>query len=173
MTSNDIVVMGHIATAFGVRGQLKVIVGTESPDSLLNFKTVYLKAQDDVASWQAYKIESLIVKQQNTVVIKFVGIDDRDRAMSLKGYLIGANRSQFPKLGLDEYYWVDLIGLEVVNTSHQYLGKVKSLIETGANDVLEIVDDEGKVRLIPFISQSILKVEMEQKRILVDWGMDY
>jgi len=87
-------------------------------------------------------------------------------------------RSQLPDLpedGDSGYYWSDLVGSEVVNLKGEELGKVVGLFETGANDVLRIqrMDQEGKERLIPFIEQIIMKVDLKLSRIIVDWGIDY
>jgi 16S rRNA processing protein RimM len=107
---------------------------------------------------------------------------DRTAATRLKGLQVAIPRSQLPvlsKSGEDGYYWSDLIGLEVVNLQGEPLGKVTGLLETGANDVLQVQgpkegegESEGQ-RLIPFISQVIVKVDLAAYRITVDWGLDY
>jgi 16S rRNA processing protein RimM len=169
--NEQIVSMGHIATAFGVRGELKVKVSTEVPDSLLNFKQIYLSINN---KWLAYKIDKLKVIDPKTLIIKLYGVEDRDQALLLKGTVIGALREEFPKLPEGEYYWVDLIGLKVYNKENYCLGQVKSLLETGANDVIECANEElGKLILIPFIEQYIVLVDLAQGKIVVDWGLDY
>ena len=80
-------------------------------------------------------------------------------------------REALPEAAENEYYWSDLIGLEVVNVQGEVLGKVTDLLETGANDVL-VVEGERE-RLLPFTAQVILKVDLAAGRINVDWGADY
>jgi 16S rRNA processing protein RimM len=91
-----------------------------------------------------------------------------------EGFLVGAPRAALPKTEEDEFYWVDLVGLEVVNTAGERLGKVAGLIETGANAVLRVVgDDDGAERLLPFVSAVVLAVDREAGRIRVEWGGDW
>ena len=79
------------------------------------------------------------------------------------------------KNGKDGYYWSDLISLKVINLQGECLGRVIGLLETGANDVLQVQDEkEGLTeRLIPFTAQVIMKVDLTDCRLTVDWGIDY
>jgi 16S rRNA processing protein RimM len=110
------------------------------------------------------------------VVARLEGVDDRDAAALMKGMLVAVPREELPKAKKDEYYWTDLIGLSVVNTEGIQFGAVKELLETGANDVLVVKGEEGEAkqeRLIPFIRQVILDVDLKGRTIKVDWGADY
>jgi 16S rRNA processing protein RimM len=80
-------------------------------------------------------------------------------------------KKSLPPAAANEYYWADLIGLKVVNTEQQELGHVTGLLETGANDVL-VVQGERE-RLIPFVAQVALEVDLAAGTIRVDWGLDY
>ena len=97
--------------------------------------------------------------------------------MKLKGMQVAVPRDLLPVLsknGNDGYYWSDLIGLEVVNLQNEELGKVTWLLETGANDVLQVrIKEDERERLIPFVNQVIVKVDLKGCRITVDWGVDY
>jgi 16S rRNA processing protein RimM len=75
--------------------------------------------------------------------------------------------------GDDGYYWSDLIGLEAVNLQGERLGKVVGLLQTGANDVLQVQSETAKEILIPFISQVIVKVDLAASQIILEWGLDY
>jgi hypothetical protein len=86
---------------------------------------------------------------------------DRTAAEAMKGLLVGAPRDALPTTDEDEFYWADLVGLEVINAAGERLGKVAGLIETGANDVLRVVGDDGTERLLPFVSAVVLAVEKE------------
>ena len=72
----------------------------------------------------------------------------------------------------DEFYWVDLVGMSVINRDNITLGKVKNLIETGAHDVLVVHGEYGE-KLIPFVSHYIDNVNKDTQQIQVDWGLDY
>lgn len=168
MSHNQIVSMGHIIAPFGIKGWVKIKVDTQTHDSLGQYPEVFLKIKD---VWTKFKLESFFVRDE-IFHAKLSGVDDRDASFALKGAVVGIDRNQLPKLEDDEYYWNDLVGLDVYNQQQDYLGKVVSLMQTGANDVL-VVELEGKQRLIPFIQQYVVNVDLGAKQILVDWGLDY
>lgn len=159
--------MGRIAAPFGVRGWVKIQPFTEEIDGLLDFPVWHLGRGAD---WREVKVLEADVHSKS-LVARLQGCDDRDAAAALKGLEVAVPRDELPETGEDEYYWADLIGLEVVNTQGENLGKVADLLETGANDVL-VVEGERE-RLIPFIAQVILEVDLKAGRISVDWGADY
>ena len=108
-------------------------------------------------------------------------MDDRSGAESLKGARIFLPRSAFPPASADEYYWVDLIGLEVINREGQVLGQVRDLMATGPTSVLVVAYElaegqDGKrqaERMIPFVSAYVDAVDLPGRRITVDWQVDY
>lgn len=108
------------------------------------------------------------------------GIDDRSGAEALRGARIFVGRSAFPTVAKDEFYWTDLIGLDVVNRDGVVLGSVAGLIENGPQSVLRVQAPAGDLagteppeRLIPFVSAFIDDVDLAARRIGVDWGLDY
>ena len=106
------------------------------------------------------------------VVAKLAGIDDRDASEALGSCYFGAPRDALPSPAQDEYYWADLIGLTVMNMQDQPLGRVKSLIETGANQVLVVADGEHE-RLLPFVEHVVRAVDVPGGIIRADWGSDW
>lgn len=109
----------------------------------------------------------------NVVVAELEGIVDRDMAMDLVGAEILISRRQLPKPKGGEYYWADLVGLVVQTTDGFYLGTVDHLLETGANDVLVVLDGERE-RLIPFLQQqTVLEIDLDQRLMVVDWDPDF
>jgi 16S rRNA processing protein RimM len=103
-------------------------------------------------------------------------VNDRNAADSLRGARIFISRASFPSAQKDEYYWVDLIGLEVVNREGAPLGCVRDLLSTGTQTVLVIeFDADGKPqeRMIPFVAAYVDDVDLTSRRILVDWQPDY
>lgn len=168
MRSEDLVIMGYVNGAFGVRGWVKIHADTEYADSLFDYPVWWLGKGD---SFKAYTFEEGAVHTK-ALAAKLAGVEGRDQAQALRGCEIAVPRVQLPKTEEGEYYWSDLIGLEVVNQEGITLGKVKNLLETGANDVL-VLADEGKERLLPFVNQVVLAVDLAAGRISVDWGEDF
>ena len=111
------------------------------------------------------------MKIQGQDVVADLGFDNRDQAIESKGQILAVDRKELPQLEDNEYYWDDLIGLSVYDLQQQNLGIVTELIETGANDVL-VVSGE-KDRLIPYIPQVIVKIDLTGKRIEVDWDKEF
>jgi 16S rRNA processing protein RimM len=138
-----------------------------------------------VASGQAIWVEPLLlpikeVKNHSDTVVAFAqGIDDRNAAESLRGARIFVPRSSFPAAADGEYYWVDLLGLQVVNREGLDLGLVRDLMSTGPQTVLVIEaapeTEGGKPleRMIPFVSAFVDSVDLPGQRITVDWQPDY
>ncbi|MDN5882946.1 MAG: ribosome maturation factor RimM [Nitrosospira sp.] len=171
------VVMGRVIGPFGVSGRVKVFPYTEYVDGLLDHPVWWLGKNDGDADWNEVKVAGCEIHGR-LLTAALEPYIDRTAAMRLKGMQIAVPRSRLPalsKTGKDGYYWADLIGLEVVNLQGEELGKVAGLLETGANDVLQVQSrKEGEEeRLIPFISQVIIAVDLKVCRITVDWGLDY
>lgn len=116
-------------------------------------------------------------EQGDVVVATAEGLEDRNAAEALKGARVFVSRSAFPTPDEGEFYWIDLIGLDVVNPQGEALGRVADLMDTGPHSVLrcEAPGADGKPveRLIPFVSAYILSVSLADKRIVSDWGLDY
>lgn len=167
-TPTQWVAMGHIKGVFGVKGWVKAAVSTEYTDSLLDYPVWRLSK--DGHSCNLTVAAGKVVGDE--LQVKFEGIDDRDAAFALRGHTIEIDRADFGDTDDDEFYWADLVGLEVYNRAQLCLGSVSKLIETGAHDVL-VVDGTYGQKLIPFVAQYIDEVRLPERRINVDWGVDY
>ena len=165
---DSVVPMGYIAGAFGIQGWVKIKTSTEKPDSLSKFKQLLLLIN---GSWCPTKVEKHS-SLKDIFQAKLENISDRDQAMALRGTTVGVLRSQLPKPDKNEYYWIDLIGLNVINQQQEVFGTVTSLMETGANSVLVVKGSEQEY-LIPFVKAYVLDVDFTNKQIIVDWGLDY
>ena len=159
--------MGRITGAFGIRGWVKIQPFTETPESLTAYGEWWVEGD---GGWHARKVEEVKVQAQS-VVARFAGCTDRDQAALFRGREIAVPREAFPEAQGNEFYWADLIGLRVVNKAGEDLGTVSRLVETGANDVLVVEGD--RERLIPFIEDVVLEVDLAARTIRVDWGADY
>ncbi len=165
-----LVIMGKIAAPYGVLGWVKVLPDTETLDGLLQYATWQVGRDED---WQSYVPVNAKV-HNDILLVKLRGVDDRDAALVLKGKLVAVPRDELPIPGKDEYYWSDLIGLNVKNLQEIDFGEVTDVFETGANDVLVVTDKVTKQeRLIPFVGQVVLNVDLDAKRIQVDWDADF
>lgn len=111
--------------------------------------------------------------QGKGLIARFDGVGDRDAAEKLAGHYVGVPREQWPETAESEFYWSDLVGLEVVNLSGERLGRVAGLLRTGAHEVLDVRDADGSRRLLPFVAAVIKEVDLAGRRIRVDWGRDW
>jgi 16S rRNA processing protein RimM len=161
-------VMGVIARPYGVQGWVHIATYTEHPENLLEYQPWYLHRQ---GHWQTAEFVNGRHHGKG-LVVQFPGCNDRDAAEALKGIEIGIYRNQLPASDSDEYYWSDLVGLQVITQDNRVLGVVDHLIETGANDVL-VVKGEQEF-LVPFIRGQVVEtVDLEAREIRVDWDPDY
>ncbi|MGK2953766.1 MAG: ribosome maturation factor RimM [Thiobacillus sp.] len=165
--SNDWLVMGRIAAPFGVKGWVKVQTFCEDPGTLMDFESWRVGRGEQQ---KQYSVEA-IQDHSNTLVAKLVGIDDRDAAYALRGQEISVAKNELPPPEENEFYWSDLIGLKAVNREGVELGRVDSLLETGAQDVLVIKGT--REHLIPFVAAFVGKVDVAGGTIEVDWGEDF
>lgn len=163
------VIMGRIAGAQGIQGWVKLKTYTEYVDSLADFPVWWIA--DEKRLWREIGVEKFAV-QSKGLVAKFSGCNDRTSAEKFKGLLVAVPRSLLPQEDEDEYYWSDLIGMDVVNTAGESLGRVDNLMDTGANDVLCVKGERGEI-LIPFIARNILRVDLSRRAIEVDWSADW
>ncbi len=164
------IIVGKITGASGIRGWVKVHSYSEPRKNILEYKS-WLLATDN--GWRSVEV-STGREQGKTLVAQLKDCTDRNQAEALRGTEIAIRPEQLPTLSADEFYWRDLIGLEVVNQEEQLLGKVSHLFETGANDVLVVKKPGGGECLIPWVMDVfILAVDLPQSRIRVDWQEDF
>ena len=165
------VTLGVVTGAVGLKGWVKVRSYTVPVDGLLNYETVSIHFKEGPKQ-EKIIAEGKIVNSQ--MQLKFKGIEDRNNAETLKGALIAISRKNLPPLEENEYYWYDLVGLEVVNRRRENFGRVKSLLPAGAHDVLVLEGGrEKKELLIPFVSLYVDEVDVSNGIIRVNWEKDY
>lgn len=173
MSGNSFVVLGKIVGAYGLQGWVRVHTFADDPQAWSRLPTWWLGQENTPPeSWRELALAQSRF-HLDALVVQLAGVSDRDAAEALKGTLVGAPRAVLPEASKDEYYWADLIGLDVVTAREESLGKVEGLIETGANDVLCVRADDGKEHLLPFVGAVILDVDLAAKRIRVEWEKDW
>lgn len=165
--STQPVILGRIVGLFGVRGWVKVHSYTEPRDAVLEYRD-WLLSRD--GEWQPVGLAE--GRQHGKgVIARLVGVEDRDGAAEWLGSDIAVTRAALPEAEEGHYYWADLEGLTVVHKDGTELGRVASLLATGANDVLVV--DGAVERLIPFVPGTvILDVDLAAGVIRVDWEWD-
>jgi 16S rRNA processing protein RimM len=175
----DAIEIGRIADAWGIKGWFKVLPYSADPEALFSSKHWFLLPTEKGTKTFSGTLQ-LPVKEakfhSGAVVACAQGIDDRNAADALRGARIFVSRANFPKAGQDEYYWVDLIGLDVVNRENLNLGVVRELLSTGPQTVLvleQLVDGKPVERMIPFVSAYVDQVDIPARSIRVDWQADY
>lgn len=174
---DDLTQVGFVFGAYGVAGWVRVRPFSEDADALLSVKTWWI---DKPA---LRDVDVMRVKLHGgDVCAQLAGVTDRDMAEALKGAAVSVPRSQFPALSADEFYWSELIGLEVENLQGEHLGQVTDMMSNGPQSILRVkpaaaadADPEiaAQERLIPFVDQFIITVDKDAKKITVDWGLDY
>ena len=174
------VVLGKIGKVHGIKGWVRVISFTETSDGILDYSLLRADFDASVAPTSATRqLEIDDYKQQpKGLIAHFKGIDNPEEARLLNGATLSVERKALPPLESDEYYWYQLEGLTVINQHDECFGIIKSMLETGANDVMvvkatqESIDD--RERLIPYLSDSVvLKVDLDERVIRVDWDADF
>jgi len=161
------VVMGRVSAPHGVKGWIKVQPFTREIDGLLGYPLWWLGKDGE---WRQHLIAESAV-HGSLVLARLEGCTDREAATALKGAEVAIPRHLLPESGEGEYYWSDLLGIEVVNRRGEHLGRVAKVLETGANNVL-VLEGEQEL-LVPFVDSVILSVDLAGRRLSVDWELDY
>jgi 16S rRNA processing protein RimM len=164
---DETICVGHITGAQGIQGWVRVFSNTSPRENIVSYSPWLVETGDRL---QAVEIEGRL--QGRNVVAKLVGVEDRDQANEMTGSKIYILPEQLPKLEDGEFYWSQLIGLEVESLQADALGTIEAMMETGANDVMVLKGD--RERLIPFVMDEVVReIDLTNRRIVVDWQPDY
>jgi len=171
-----IVVLGEVVGSYGVRGWLKIRPYTQSPESLLDYAAWWVRPRG--SGWhELCRLPGTAGRlHSGSLLVALEGVESREAALAMKGAEVGVRRSALPAVGKDVYYWNDLAGLEVRNRAGIVLGEVAGLTEHGAHPLLRVArlqGGRGEERLIPFVPAIVDRVDIDARRIDVDWGEDY
>ena len=166
LRDDGMVVVGRVAGAHGIGGLLRVVSFTDPAENLLSY-VPWCFLRD--GAWREVEIcPDGARRHDRGFLCRVDGVANREAAAALRGVLVGVPESTLPEPGTDEYYWRDLIGLDVVTVAGDPFGRVENLMATGANDAL-VVSDGASERLIPFIGSVIKDVDLHRSVIVVDW----
>jgi len=176
----DALEVGRIGEAWGLKGGFHVLPYADPPEALVAASRWHLKPPEGArrpasASALPSLLEIASVRASSDgLIASSPAVSDRTAAEALRGARIFIARSEFPAPADDEFYWADLIGLQVINREGAALGAVVGLIDTGPHSVLRIEPaGGGEEVLIPFVSAYVDSVDVPARRIVVDWGLDY
>ncbi|WP_019864264.1 ribosome maturation factor RimM [Methylovulum miyakonense] len=168
MPGKELINVGEVSGVFGIKGWVKVFSFTDDRENILNYSPWLLKKGGEAKTVNV--LEGAL--QGGAVVAKLEGITDRDQAAALMGWTIFITPEQLPKAAEDEYYWSDLIGLNVETVEGVQLGSVENLLETGANDVVIVKGERD--RAIPFLQgQTVIRIDLPAQKMVVDWDPDF
>ena len=185
---DDAIEVGRVLGAWGIKGGIRVQPFSKDPEALFTARVWFIRPPE---SPLAVKLGTTTFPpllrithtkvHGDSVVATAQELPDRNAAEAMQGARIFVARASFPRVGDGEYYWIDLIGLAVVNRQGEALGTVIDLLDTGAHSVLRMrrpdapegASIEASERLIPFVAAFIDDVSLAERRITVDWGLDY
>lgn len=163
--SGDFLTVGKITGHYGVKGWLKLYSYTQPMENIANYSQWYVGGE---------LIEGIKAKRHGkTMIVYFKGIDSREKSQPYIGKEIEISADELGQLPEGEYYWMQLVGLTVMNRQGDELGKVKSMFETGANDVVVLETSKGKEKLIPYIlGGTVVQVDLVNQTMTVDWELE-
>lgn len=171
--ASETLIVGKIGAPYGVKGWVKINSYTEQMTGIFDYAPWLLGSgltEYQVDQWRTHN---------NGVIAKLVGVETRDDAESIKNLDVSIKAEQLPQLADDDFYWRELVGMQVITEQGYNLGVVKELFETGANDVLlvkaNLNDAFGqKERMLPYLFEQVIKqVDKQSQTITVDWDPSF
>ena len=167
------VVVGRLTSVYGIKGWVKVYSHTQPRENIFDYRPWWVKT---ATGWAELNIDQHSATGKH-LLVHIEGVDDRDEAQLHCQQDIYTEKANMAELPAGEFYWHQLQGLIVKTRDGQQLGKVSQLLETGANDVLVVKGNSNSLdqqeRLIPYIDQVVLKVDLQASEIEVDWDPDF
>lgn len=168
-STTKMIVVGRLGSPYGIRGWLKLFSYTEPADNILDYPHWFIETK---SGWQPVELEEVQSDPEaRHIRVKLVGSDTPEDAGGYTNALVAVTRDQLPDLAPGDYYWSDLEGLTVVNTVGVTLGQVDHILSTGANDVLVIKGE--RERLVPYITDVVLQIDLVKKQMLVAWDAEF
>ncbi len=159
----EILQVGVVTTTHGVRGEVKVYPTTDDAKRFKKLKEILLDTGKQKVRLEIEEVK--FFKQM--VILKFIGIDTLEEAAKYRQAGLYVSREDAVKLGRDEYFIADLIGVKVYDEDDELIGSLEDVLTTGANDVYVIRMTDGRELLLPAIRQCVLDVDVEQGRMKV------
>lgn len=166
--AGDTVVVGRILGPWGVQGWVQVYSWTDPPEALFDYQPWYLGATEQPVSLTDWR------RSGRRLLGRLAHIDSPEAAAELADCPILVGRAQLPEPQAGQYYWHDLIDLEVVNLQGHRWGRITRILPTGVHDVMQILSEDERTLLIPFVvDRFVREVDLEAGRVLVDWPEEW
>jgi 16S rRNA processing protein RimM len=156
------ILVGAIAGAHGVRGEVRIKAFTANPRSIGRYGPV-----EDETGARSFKL-TVRGEVKGLVIARLDGVADRNQAEALKGLRLYVPRAKLPRPKRGEWYVADLIGLAAMDGSGTPLGRVKSVENFGAGDVIELEQADGTTEFLPFTKAVVPEVDVEGGRIVIN-----
>ena len=153
--------VGIIGAPHGIQGNMRVRLVTDFPDRLPGIAQVYLGDEE-----KPRRLRSLSIGGENSAIIHVAGIASREEAGLFRGEPLYIDIRDAKPLDADEYYWHQLIDMTVVTPEGETLGVLRSIMQTGANDVYIVAQPDGKDLLLPAIRDVVLEIDVPNKRMV-------
>lgn len=163
MADSERICVGSIAGAFGVRGEVRLKSHCAEPTAIADYGPLY--TQDGTRSFKV----TLTRPVAGGLGARLSGVETKEDADALRGVELFVDRDRLPNLPDDEFYHTDLIGLEVRDTGGVLLGRVASVVNYGAGDILEVTGEGRRgPLLLPFSRAVVPTVDLAAGRIVAD-----
>ena len=156
--------IGKIVNTHGLRGEVKVVPWTDSPDDFYDVSYAYIKNKNE---YKKLTIDG-VKFQKNNVIVKFKEYNDINEILPFKNAVLYADRDDLGELPEGVYYIVDLIGLKVYTEDDEYIGEIADVFNAGASDIYDVKRDGKKNLLLPVIDEVVKSVDIENGRVTVN-----
>lgn len=161
-TPKNLICIAEITTAHGIRGQVKIRTFTQNPEDILKYGLI----QDEQARPVQFKINTL--KHPNQLIATITGVVDRNQAEALRGTKLYAAKELLPELREDEYYYDQLVNLQVYNQANKLIGTVNAVHNFGAGDFFDVKLTSREIVTLPFRKESVIEVDLVANKIIAD-----
>ncbi|UCE30907.1 MAG: ribosome maturation factor RimM [Burkholderiales bacterium] len=168
----DLVEVGTIAGAYGVGGWVRIATESAPEASVLLGTGHWYLSQGLGQDARPFPIESCRVHGSQLLARPERSLE-REQIEALRGSAVLVSRASFPEPDENEYYWVDLIGCEVLDAGDRTLGTVGDVVDHGAHAILAVNAPDGRTHLIPFVAAYVAEVDLARRRIRTQWLAEY
>ena len=163
--NDDYILVANIGKPIGLKGWIKINSYTRPEENIRNYKQFFLGKKKEFVTFGQIK------KSGKNLITKLNNYDSIEEVEKFKNFDVFIKSSELPELKENQFYWKDLIDMEVESIGGEFFGKVIEIIEAGSNDVIVVKDKKKKSILIPFIFGTYIK-EVKENKIYVNWERD-
>ena len=160
----DLIVYGKVIKPHGLSGEVKVLPFSGELSSFKNFNNLYISKEINNPP------KFIITRSRNqkgNVIVKLEGIDSIDDAEQLKGLMVFIDKRELPEKADDEYYWFELIGMEVFDNNDKLIGKVKDIMDNTAQTIL-VINNDSEEYLVPFVEKFVEDIDLKNSKIVIN-----